>query len=90
MNQELFFGAILRAVAATLIFIGLPNRNGVSPCFLRFDAAIILYPPVVMIFLAAGVAELVTGLLRIPWGRLALNSRLNRYQKTVVQAPDLR
>ena len=66
MNQELFFGAILLAVAAALIFIGLPNRNGVSPRFLRFDAAMILYPPVVMIFLAAGVAEIVTGILRIP------------------------
>ena len=66
MNQDLLFGALLLAVAAALIFIGLPNKSGVSPRFLRFEAAMVLYPPVVMVFLAAGVAELVTGLLRIP------------------------
>ena len=66
MNQDILFGALLLAVAATLFFIGLPNKSGVSPRFLRFEAAIVLYPPVVLVFLAAGVAELITGLLRIP------------------------
>lgn len=66
MSQDLLFGAILLAVAAALIFIGLPNKSGVSPRFLQFKAAMVLYPPVVMVFVAAGVAELITGLLRIP------------------------
>ena len=66
MIQELLIGAILLAVAAVLIFIGLPNKSGVSPRFLRFEAAMVLYPPVVMVFVAGGVAELVTGLLRVP------------------------
>jgi hypothetical protein len=66
MNQDILFGALLLAVAAALFFIGLPNKSGVSPRFLRFEAAIVLYPPVVLVFLAAAVAELVTGLLRIP------------------------
>ncbi len=66
MSQDLLFGALLLAVAAALFFIGLPNKSGISPRFLRFEAAMVLYPPVVMVFLAAGIAELVTGLLRIP------------------------
>jgi len=66
MIQELLIGAMLLAVAAVLFFIGLPNKSGVSPRFLRFEAAMVLYPPVVMVFVAGGVAELVTGLLRVP------------------------
>jgi hypothetical protein len=66
MNQNILFGALLLAVAAALIFIGLPNKSGISPRFLRFEAAMVLYPPVVMVFAVTGVAELVTGLLRIP------------------------
>lgn len=66
MSQDLLIGVLLLAVAAALLFIGLPNESGVSPRFLRFEAATVLYPPVVMVFAAAGIAELVTGLLRIP------------------------
>ena len=66
MSQDLLIGATLLAVAAALLFIGLPNKSGVSPRFLRFEAAMVLYPPVVMVFAAAGIAELITGLLRIP------------------------
>lgn len=50
MTQELLVGAILLAVAAVLIFIGLPNKSGVSPRFLQFEAALVLYPPLVMAF----------------------------------------
>ncbi len=63
MSQELLIGAISLAVSAVLIFIGLP-KNGVSARFLRFEAAMMLYPPVVMIFLVLGAAELITALSR--------------------------
>ncbi len=63
MSQELLIGAISLAVSAVLIFIGLP-KNGVSARFLRFEAAMMLYPPVVMIFLVLGPAELITALSR--------------------------
>ena len=63
MSQELLVGTILLAVAAVLIFIGLPDKNGVSPRFLQFEAAMILYPPLIMVFLVGGVAELMTALL---------------------------
>ncbi len=62
MSRELLIGAISLAVAAVLIFIGLP-KNGVSPRFLRFEAAMMLYPPLIMIFLVLGAAMLMTALL---------------------------
>ena len=46
MNSVLL-SAIFFAVAGVLLFIGLPDRCGASPRFLRFDAAPILYPPVI-------------------------------------------
>jgi len=63
MSQELLIGTVSLAIAAGLIFIGLPDKNGVSPRFLQFEAAMILYPPLIMVFLVGGVAELMTALL---------------------------
>jgi hypothetical protein len=65
MSQELWIGAILLVIAAGLIFIGLPDKDGVSPRFLRFDAALVVYPPFIMIFLVGGVAELIAAFLRM-------------------------
>ena len=65
MSQELWIGVVLLVIAAGLIFIGLPDKDGVSPRFLRFEAAVVLYPPVIMIFLVGGVAELVTAFLHM-------------------------
>ena len=45
-------------VAAVLVFIGLPDKDGESPRFLRFNSAMTFYPTIVMIFFAFGVAEL--------------------------------
>jgi hypothetical protein len=39
------------------VFVGMPNRDGQSPRFLRFGAAISIYPGLIMIFLAMGAAE---------------------------------
>ena len=39
MSQELWIGVVLLAIAAGLFFIGLPDKDGVSPRFLRFEAA---------------------------------------------------
>ena len=66
MSQELLIGAVSLVIAAGLIFIGLPDKNGVSPRFLQFEAAMILYPPIIMVFLVGGAAELMTALLTAP------------------------
>ena len=54
---------ILLGIAAVLIFVGLPDKEGVNRRFLRFEAAVILYPPVIMIFLIAGAVEVLKALL---------------------------
>ncbi len=60
--MHLTIGVILLAVTAVLIFIALPKRNGDSPRFLQFEAAIVLYPPLIMVTVAMGAAEVITGL----------------------------
>ncbi|MGA8750988.1 MAG: hypothetical protein WB563_19545 [Pseudolabrys sp.] len=63
MNNDILIGVVLLAIASGLIFVGLP-KAGVSPRFLRFEAAAVLFPPLVLTFLAGGFAELLVGLLR--------------------------
>ncbi|MGA7738258.1 MAG: hypothetical protein WCB22_22840, partial [Pseudolabrys sp.] len=50
----------LFVVGVLLIIIGIP-RHGESPRFLRFEASLVLYPAVVMVFLAFGVAMMLRG-----------------------------
>jgi len=64
MGEDILIGVALLAIAAGLIFIGRPDRAGVHTRFLQFDAALVLYPPVVLVFFAGGVVELIAGLLR--------------------------
>lgn len=58
MDGSYWIGAVLVAIGAVLVFVGMPNKNGQSPRFLRFGAAISIYPGLIMIFLAMGAAEL--------------------------------
>jgi hypothetical protein len=51
------------AVGFLLIIAGRPDKSGISPKFLRFDAALVLYPPLVLAFFALGVAAIVFSLL---------------------------
>jgi hypothetical protein len=50
-------------VAAILIVIGLPNKAGEHPKFLRFGPALVLYPPFILVFIALGAAAVISGLL---------------------------
>lgn len=54
MIGEFAIGAALVVVAVILVFIGIP-KHGESPRFLRFDASLVVYPAVIMSFLAFGV-----------------------------------
>ena len=60
MTQHLLIGLVSLAAAFVLLFVGLPNRRGESPRFLRFQAAPMLYPAAVLVFLAIGLAELIS------------------------------
>lgn len=62
--SHLVIGASLFALGVLLIFVGLPKK-GVHPRFLRFPAALVLYPPVILVSLALGAAELVSSLLSV-------------------------
>ncbi|UPK31455.1 hypothetical protein [Bradyrhizobium sp. 195] len=51
------------AIAAILIFIALPTKAGDPAKFLRFSAAPVLYPPIVLIFISLGAAAVISSLL---------------------------
>ena len=55
MAGEFTIGAAFVVVAVVLVLIAIP-KHGQHPRFLRFDASMVLFPPVVMTFLAVGVA----------------------------------
>lgn len=56
-------GIAMLAVAGLLIWLGLPDRQGVHRPFLRFNAAQVIYPPVILALLALGSAALISNLL---------------------------
>ena len=51
MNSDILIGIVMLVIGGGLMFIGLPNRAGVSPRFLRFESSLVLYPPLVLVFL---------------------------------------
>ena len=65
MNYHLLIGSLLLAIACVLVFIGMPNKSGQHPRFLQFEASIVLYPPVILVFFAMGAAEVLAALLGI-------------------------
>jgi len=56
-------GGAMLAIAIILIIVGRPNRDGNQPKFLRFEAALVLYPPIVLSFIGLGAAVLISSLL---------------------------
>ena len=60
MNSDILIGVVMLIIGGALIFIGLPNKAGVSPRFLRSDASL----PLVLVFVAGGLAELIVEFLR--------------------------
>ena len=60
--MNLLTGISMLGIAAVMIWGGRP-KAGVHPSFLRFDAALVLYPPFVLIFFALGVAAILSSLL---------------------------
>jgi hypothetical protein len=61
MFQGITIGVALCAVGVLLVVIGMPKK-GVSPRFLRFEAASVLYPALVMSFLAFGAGLILRAL----------------------------
>jgi hypothetical protein len=53
MFGEFAIGAASVVAAVILVFVGIP-KHGESPRLLRFDAAVVLYPTIIMTLLALG------------------------------------
>jgi hypothetical protein len=64
---ELLIAILALAVAVGLFLLGLPNRRAGSPRFLRVHSAPMVYPAVVLVFLAIGIVELVVWAATIKW-----------------------
>ena len=62
---HLLVGLLLIAIAGVLIFIGRPDRSGKHRAFFQFESSLVLYPPVILVFFAMGMAEVVSALLGI-------------------------
>jgi hypothetical protein len=43
MNNDILIGVVMLIIGGALTFFGLPNKAGVSPRFLQFDASLVLY-----------------------------------------------
>ena len=54
--MNLWTGTAMLVAALVLILVGRPNKEGVHPRFLRFEAAMVLYPPIILALFAMGVA----------------------------------
>jgi hypothetical protein len=48
-------------IGLILLWIGRPNKDGLSPSFLRFEQAVTFYPVTVVTFIAIGMATLISG-----------------------------
>ena len=48
--NNLVLGVVLVLLAAGLLYIGTPNKAGQHPRFLQFEASLVLFPPLILIF----------------------------------------
>ena len=60
MLGDIAIGLVLFFVGVLLVIIGIP-KHGQHPRFLRFEASLVLYPAVIMVFLAFAVAMMLRG-----------------------------
>ena len=63
MGSDILVGTASLALAAALVFIGMPDKSGITPRFLRFEIAPLIYPPLILAFLAIGAANLIAALI---------------------------
>jgi hypothetical protein len=64
MVSDILVGTAAIALADVLLWIGLPNKDGITPRFLRFEVAPLVYPPLILAIFAFGAANLVSAIGR--------------------------
>jgi hypothetical protein len=62
--MNITIGTVLVIAAFALIVFGRPDKQGVSPAFLRFKPALVLYPPIILVSLSLGSAMLVFSFIK--------------------------
>ena len=62
--MNLWTGTAMLVTALVLLLVGRPDKAGVHPRFLRFDAAMVLYPPIILVLFAVGVAAVLSSILK--------------------------
>ena len=62
--MNLWTGIAMLVIALILIVLGRPNSNGVHRRFLRFKPALVLYPPVILAFIALGAAAVISSIAK--------------------------
>ena len=67
MWDGLLIGLFAIATGFGLLMLGLPNRRGESPRFLQGSSSPMLYPPVILVFLVVGIAELTAWAATTQW-----------------------
>ena len=62
--MNLWTGTAMLVAALVLLLVGRPDKAGVHPRFLRFEAAMVLYPPIILVLFAVGVAAVLSSILK--------------------------
>lgn len=60
--MNLWTGIAMLVIAFVLIWVGRPDKTGLHPSFLRFNAALVVYPPIILAFSAIGAAAVIGSL----------------------------
>ena len=60
--MNLWTGIAMLIIGLVLIWIGRPDKTGLHPSFLRFNAAMVVYPPIILAFITMGAAAVINSL----------------------------
>ena len=60
--SQVALGTAALIIAAGMVWFGRPNAQGANPAFLRVGVVQMLYPAIILVFIAFGCAALISGL----------------------------
>lgn len=60
--MNLWTGTAMLVIALVLVWIGRPDKTGLHPSFLRFNAAMVVYPPIILVSITMGAAAVIDSL----------------------------
>ena len=67
MWDHLLIGLFAIATGFGLLMLGSPNHKGENPHLLQGSSSPMLYPPVILVFLVVGIAELMAWVATTQW-----------------------